>query len=208
MIRIAASSRYQHALNDGDSLPNLDPILRPLCREPFRRIDRFIQLALLGSAQCVAGQKLDPSCGLYASTGIGPIGNNILVQETLIRDHLIPKPFHFVNTLGSSTGYYIAKNLALQGQALFISRRKGAFEAALACATADLELGACRQALVGLVEECTLPLEQHRLRLGAPAGAPCIEGSWWALLEVSEGGLDGAKEIFETLNQAWQVPPL
>jgi hypothetical protein len=186
MIRVTGFSHYLQAIHDGDGLPDLDPVLRPLCREPFRRIDRFIQLALLGSGQCVEGRKLDAGAGLYVSTGVGPVGNNIIVQETLIKNRQLPKPFHFVNTLGSSTGYYVAKNLGLRGQALFVSRRGGAFQSALGCALADLELGVLRQALVGAVEECTLPLAQHRQRQGLAPGAPVSEGTHWMLLEAGE----------------------
>ena len=50
MIRVTAVSHYLHPVREGEALPSLDAALRDLCREPFRRIDRFIQLALLGSA--------------------------------------------------------------------------------------------------------------------------------------------------------------
>jgi len=149
----------------------------------LRRIDRFIQLALLGSGECVQGQALAPDCGLYISSGIGPVGNNIQVQQTLWRDHKLPMPFNFVNTLGSSAGYYVAKNLGLSGQSLFISRRGQSFVAALDCVAADLACGAVKQALVGVVEECTLPLNQHRERLELPEGAAVAEGCHWLLLE-------------------------
>ena len=45
MISILSSSHYLHAVDEGASLPNLDAILKPLCREPFRRIDRFMTAA-------------------------------------------------------------------------------------------------------------------------------------------------------------------
>ena len=88
-------------VNDDAALTSLESALKDLCREPFRRIDRFIQLALLGSANCAAGRKLRPDCGIYLGSGLGPIGNNIVTQEQLIRDAEIPKPFNFINTLGN-----------------------------------------------------------------------------------------------------------
>jgi hypothetical protein len=184
MMRISGVGHYFHAIHEGEALPELAERLAPFCRERYRRIDRFIQLALLGSAQCAQGAVLSPGCGLYISSGIGPVGNNIVVQETLWKQHKVPMPFNFVNTLGSSAGYYVAKNLGLNGQSLFISRRGASFEAALDCAAADLESGAVAQALVGAVEECTLPLAEHRQRQELDGDVALAEGSHWLLLEA------------------------
>lgn len=185
MMRVLQASHYFHQVAEDEALPALEARLAPLCRERFRRIDRFIQLSLLGSAECVKDLNLGEDCGLYISSGIGPAGNNIVVQETLWKQHKLPMPFNFVNTLGSSAGYYVAKNLGLSGQSLFISRRGDSFEAALDCAAADLESGVVTKALVGAVEECTLPLGQHRIRQALPKNTPLAEGSHWLLLEAS-----------------------
>ena len=186
MISIQGVGHYLHAVHDGDQLPSLTERLAPLCREKFRRIDRFIQLALLGSAECVRGKLIAPDCALYICSGLGPVGNNIIVQEAIVGARVLPTPFHFVNTLGSSAGYYVARNLALTGQSLFISRRGDSFNAGLGCVAADLASGAVSQALLGIVEECTLPLSEHRARQELPADAPVAEGSHWLLLETRE----------------------
>jgi hypothetical protein len=184
MIRIASVAHYFQPLADGAVLPSLDDELKTLCRENFRRIDRFIQLALLGSARCVAGQTLQRDCAIYLGSGLGPIGNNIVTQEQLIRDREIPKPFNFINTLGSSAGFYVARNLGLSGQNFFISRRGESTAAVLSAALADLVAGDARQALVGVVEEATFPLAAHRLRQGLAADMPVAEGSHWLLLQA------------------------
>lgn len=186
MISILASSHYMHAVDEGQALPSLDAILKPLCREPFRRIDRFIQLALMGSAQCVGSRTLDPDCALYIGTGCGPEGNNVVVQETLFKARLLPKPFNFVNTLGSSTGYYVAKNLRIRAQTLLISCRCASTQAALLQASADMEMGIVKQALLGVVEECTLPLADHRRRMDLAPDTRLAEGSHWLLLQAGE----------------------
>jgi Beta-ketoacyl synthase, N-terminal domain len=183
MTGIVAASHYLQLIGTDDALPSLEAELKELCREPFRRIDRFIQLALLGSARCVAGQNLQPDCGLYLGSGLGPIGNNIVTQQQLIRDREIPKPFNFINTLGSSAGFYVAKNLGLNGQNLFISRRGASLEAVLNLAMADLLLGVVTQALVGVVEEVVPPLATHRQRQDLPENQALVEGSHWLLLE-------------------------
>ncbi|MGH8403578.1 MAG: hypothetical protein ACRESO_09285, partial [Gammaproteobacteria bacterium] len=150
--------------------------------------DRFIQLALLGSARCAAGHALQADCGIYLGSGLGPMSNNIAVQEQLVRDREIPKPFNFINTLGSAAGFYVARNLGLSGRNLFISRRGASLEAALSVAVADMVLGVTQQALVGVVEEVTLPLAAHRLRQGLPDDLPLAEGSHWLLLQVNTNG--------------------
>ena len=183
MIRVTSVGHVFNVLQDGVPLPMLEAELKQVCREPFRRIDRFIQLALLGSGRCAAGHALAPDCGLYLGSGLGPMGGVIATQRQLIRDHDLPKPFDFINTLGNSAGYYVARNLGLTGQNLFISRRGASLQALLAAALTDLEAGAVRQALVGVVEEATLPLAEHRRRQGLAENADVAEGSHWLLLE-------------------------
>jgi hypothetical protein len=188
MITIEGVGHYFHRLGTGDRLPSVDARLRPVCREHFRRLDRFIELALLGSGECTAGRTLVADCGLYISSGIGPIGTNILVQDAVSRDAKLPMPFNFVNTLGSSAGYYVGKNLGLAGESIFVSRRGGGFGAAIACAIADLESGVVSQMLIGAIEECPLPVQRFRDLVGLPPEAITAEGSHWLLLARGDGG--------------------
>jgi hypothetical protein len=183
MIRVTAAGQVFNPLQDGMPLPSLDADLRQVCREHFRRVDRFIELALLGSGRCAAGKTLDADCGLYLGSGLGPMTGVIATQQQLIRDRELPKPFNFINTLGNSAGYYVARNLGLHGQNLFISRRGASLQALLSSAMLDLQAGVLRQALVGVVEEATLPLAEHRRRQGLPEGISVAEGSHWLLLE-------------------------
>jgi hypothetical protein len=183
MIRVVSTAQVFNSLQDAAPLPSLAAALKPVCRESFRRVDRFIELALLGSGLCATEQTLATDCGLYLGSGLGTMSSIIASQEQLLREREVPTPFNFINTLGNSAGYYVARNLKLTGQNLFISRRGASLAAALTAAWQDLELGVVRQALVGVVEEATLPLEQHRRRQGLAAGTPVAEGSHWLLLE-------------------------
>jgi len=180
---VIATSDYLHEVVEGETLPSLDARLKAVCRDNFRRIDRFIALSVVGSGECAARTRLREDCAVYIGSGVGPVGSNAQVQRQMCRDHLLPKPFHFVNTLGSAAGHYVTKNLGLCGQSLFVSRRGAAFEAALEIAAADLELGVVSQALVGAVEECALPLAEHRRRQGLASEIRVAEGSHWILLE-------------------------
>ena len=188
MIRVLSTGSHLQSLSEGAPLPALNAALREAGSQAFRRVDRFIQLALLGSARCAAGRSLRTDCGVYLGSGYGPLGENIATQEQLIREREIPMPFNFINTLGNTAGFHVAKNFALQSPNVFVSRRGASFEAVLAAALADLTLGVVTQALVGLVEEVTLPLAEHRRRLGLAEGIPLAEGSHWLLLEAGSGG--------------------
>jgi hypothetical protein len=223
MSRLLAHSHYLQAVGDAP-LPPLDEAIRAACREPYRRVDRFIQLAVLGAARCGAGVGLDPDCAVYLGSGIGPEGNNIVVQEQICRDHLLPRPFNFVNTLGSSATFFVAKDRGLSGQGWWACRRHATLESLLELALADLELGVTRQALVGVVEECPAPYEDHRARCHMPADAALAEGSHWLLLQAGDGpgalnlACGEAQALVEALAAQWapgdalafgpQVPPL
>ncbi|HLW75131.1 MAG TPA: hypothetical protein VKT74_08690 [Gammaproteobacteria bacterium] len=212
MIRVTAVSHYFAPLSDGEPLPSLDAAVREVCVEPYRRIDRFVQLALLGSGRCAAGRALATDCGLYMGSGLGPMGSNVLTQEQLGRDREAPMPFNFINTLGSSAGFYVGKNLKLSGQNFFVSRRGANLTALLNMAMADLELGVVKQALLGVVEEATQPLEDHRLRQHLPADRTVAEGSHWLLLEkdATTGRTLGEQRFAEpealdaALKRAWR----
>jgi hypothetical protein len=211
MSVLLSSSHYLHAVGAGP-LPDLDAAIREACREPYRRVDRFIQLALLGAARCVGGRILDPDCALYLGSGVGPEGNNILVQEQICRDHLLPRPFNFVNTLGSAATFFVSKDRAMDGQGWWSSRRGASLEAVLELALNDLELGVCEQALVGIVEECPAPFEDHRKRVGAAPDAALAEGSHWLLLQSEAKAGAGQLELesldpagsLETLKSLWR----
>lgn len=183
-MRCIAASHYFSRLSDG--YPSLDARVHAITRERYRRIDRFVQLALLGAAECVAGRELAIDCGLYLSSGFGPINSNVLVQDAIHRDSRLPMPFNFVNTLGSSACYHVVKELNLTGEAVMVARGGASFSAALMCAYSDLASGVASQVLVGAVEECVLPGDRYRALLRLNEGVAIAEGSHWVLLERDE----------------------
>ena len=198
-MRCIAAGHYFHRL--GDSYPSLDARVHAITRERYRRIDRFVQLALLGAAECVNGRPLASDCGLYLSSGFGPINSNVLVQDAIHRDSRLPMPFNFVNTLGSSACYHVVKELNLTGEAVMVACGGASFSSALMCAYADLASGVASQVLVGAVEECVLPGDRHRALLRLDDAAAIAEGSHWVLLErddragvpVGDAGLQNAE---------------
>ena len=185
VMRCAAVSHYFHRL-EGE-FPSIDGRLAAVTRERYRRVDRFVQLTLMGAAECARKHLLARDCGLYLSSGVGPITSNVLVQDAIHRDSRMPMPFSFVNTLGSSACYHVAKELDLAGEAVMVARGGASFSAALTCAQADLESGIVSQVLVGAVEECVLPADRHRALLRMSPDVTVAEGTHWILLERYAG---------------------
>lgn len=191
MFEVLASGEYYAALGtacDAGEHEDLRPLLTEVCGERFRRIDRFTQLALLGSARCVHGRELPPNTGLYISSGFGSIANTVSVQQQIFVERRVPKPLNFINTLSNSAGYYVARNLGLQARNQFAGRDAAPMEAALQLATLDLELGNIEQALVGVVDEASIPFDEHARRLGVERDVVLAEGSHWLLLGPATHG--------------------
>lgn len=191
--RILATGDYFQPLDDAQALPSLATALAEVCRQRYRRLDRFVQLALLGAGRCADMHAPDSRCGLYLGSSQGPLSSNIQVQQAVIAQDELPTPFSFVNTLGSSAGFYVADNLGLQAHAVCISRTHASLEATMVTAMVDLQTGVVDQALVGLVEETALPLDAHRRRLGVAADRTLAEGSHWWLLQRAPAGADGPR---------------
>lgn len=226
MLDIYAVGDYYANLTDdvsGDDLnqlPDVSNDVKALCTQRFRRIDRFTQLCLLGSARCAQQvketQAISPSTGLYIGSRYASLGNTTEVHRSMITEGHIPKPAKFINTLSNSAGYQVGKNLGLSGKNLFVSRDDTSFEAALEIAAIDLLADQLNFAFVGCVDEAVAPFKEHRLRLQIDADEPIAEGSHWffvgpkveeskaiATIDVIRSGLDhvSVEHFFEQLEQ-------
>ena len=192
---IVATGGFHAQISDNHQ--NLKPALAEHCRASFRRIDRFIQLSLLGAAKCVGERQLDPHCGIYLSAAKGSITNSIKVLEQIFDNKYEPKPLHFIHTLGNSACFYLANNFQINSTSQCISRGDESFSCALELALADLQLGVVEMALVGGVEECPLPLSDQYTRLGISDNRPLQEASYWVLLSKNKS--NGAMAITHTI---------
>ncbi|RRS30009.1 MAG: hypothetical protein P794_09340 [Epsilonproteobacteria bacterium (ex Lamellibrachia satsuma)] len=84
-----------------------------------RRQDDFIHLAVYGAQRLKENTTIQPDDELYVTTGVGDIG---VVQRTnthVNKDNLSVKLFDFINLLGNSTSYYVAKSLDISGKNIF-----------------------------------------------------------------------------------------
>lgn len=191
---IAVGDQYQ-TVDPEQGLANLKAAASEVCRDRFRRIDRFTQLALIGSARCVEGVELEAQTGLYIGSRFASLGNTTSVHEKMVSAGVVPKPASFINTLSNSAGYFVARNLGLGDRNLFVSRGDASIVAALQLAAMDVATGAVSQALVGSVDEAVLPLAHQRFRLGLEPDTVMGEGSHWLLVAPSDSATNSLATI-------------
>lgn len=178
--QIYATGDHYHAVSD--TLPELKALTQQATGKAFRRIGRFIQLALIGASHCVLGKPLAPDTGVYFASGRGDLELTLEIMTQLFREAQTPKPLSFVNTVSNAACFYLAQHLGLQARSNFVCNRYFAFESVLQLAALDLELGVVNSALVGSVDIATAPLAEHRQRLHLSPDTLMGEGSHWLWL--------------------------
>lgn len=119
----------------------------------FRRVNRFILLAICGAHQCAAGQRLDPTTGIWLTTENGTVGDTEKGLNQLFNQRIYPKPYNFLNTMSNTASFYIAQSLNLNSPNITMSCKDFGFERGLSLARVDLRRGAAGGALIGGVDE-------------------------------------------------------
>lgn len=181
MLRIAAAASHHTVL--GDAPTDLRGPLQALSGQALRRINRYIELAVLGALQCRAASRgIAPDTALYLAAEAPMLADCIKALTSLIAQQRPPTPFEFMNISGNMAGFYIAQQLGILGPQLVVHRHG----AGLQCALELLPLQGVRQrrSLIGYVEEGIWPLTDLRERLQLPAGRPLAECSHWLYLDA------------------------
>ncbi|MYM63964.1 beta-ketoacyl synthase N-terminal-like domain-containing protein [Pseudomaricurvus sp. HS19] len=195
-LDIIACGDYAANVAENETPADLRADVNAVCRERPRRIDRYTQLALLGSARCVGEQPLSPRTGLYMGSRFASLSNAITMHEQMIGRGDTPKPAHFINSLSNSASFYVARNLELSGRNQFVSRGDASTVATLQVASLDLLSGTVDEALVGIVEEAVTPLAHHRQRLAVSTDSNTQgEGSHWLRLARSGSGATALGQV-------------
>lgn len=179
-LQIYACGDHYHQV--GNALPDLKSLTQEATGKAYRRIGRFIQLALIGAARCVHLQAVPNDTAVFFASGRGDLETTLDIMTQLFRDGQTPKPLAFVNTVSNAACFYVAQLLNLQSRSNFVCNRHFAFESALQLAMLDLQTGKINSALVGSVDTATLPLSEHRHRLQLASDASLGEGSHWLWL--------------------------
>ena len=192
-MRIVAAGSY--AARATDDLPPLKSIAHEATGCSPRRTSRFVQLALIGAGRCVDGRTLPADTATYFASGRGDLEITVALLRQLYERGLTPAPFDFINTVGSSACFHVAKSFGLEGRSLFVTRRHAPLESALRLAAIDMAEGGVRTALVGSADMCTTPLSAHRVRIGVDAETVVGEGSHWFLLSAEHEEDSGLGEV-------------
>lgn len=165
------------------SPPDLKAELQSVWGKRFRRVNHFIELAMIGAKSCLAQSQevVSRDCEIYLATEQGNVADVAKITETLFKYSESPMPLEFLNVPNNIAGFYLAQGLGVHSSNLTVAHRAFPFENALDIAifniTTTRKTEPC--ALVGGVEECAYPLAQHRRRMGLPADTPLAEGSSW-----------------------------
>jgi hypothetical protein len=179
----AASARIWPLEEDAHGPADLRPEVQAAWGRPFRRVNHFIELALVGARSCLAGvaQAVPRECDILLATEQGNVADVARITEALVGRDEPPMPLDFINVPNNMAGFYLAQGLDLEGRNLTLSHRSFAFEAALDLAhfAAAVSPPPGPLALVGGVDACAFPLADHRQRMGLPARTPLPEGSSW-----------------------------
>ena len=164
--------------------------LRKYAPENFRRVNRFILLALIGARRCVQGQTLEADTGLYLTTEHGNLGDTVAVLDEIYAGRSLPKPFGFINTMSNTAAFYLAQNLGTRGRNITVSSQCLSFERGLDLVATDVAAGAEHSALIGGVDMA--PLDRAGGEDRESRGGRRVDGSGWFYLRPGREGACGA----------------
>ncbi len=199
---------YIHAIGihntiPDNQLPDLKSELKALSGKIYRRIDHFIQLAIIGAHKAVGELEISSQTALYMTSGQGDIMVFDRVRRQRYFEKMLSKPVDFVNLSSNTAGFYVATHLGLNGKNLFLAHHDFPVQMTILLAQNDINLGKERAILVGGVDEWLPRQDLARKLLGVDETTILGEGSNWLLVDgESEGALGQVVIEPEFLNNA------
>ncbi len=130
-----------------------------------RRQDKFIHLAVYGAQLLKKKIEIKSDDELYITSGIGDVD---IVQKTntyMYRDNQALKLFDFINLLGNTTSYYVAKSLGLKGKNIFQISDNFTFKNTLISAYTSA-MSSKKDVIIGSVDLVSEPSEVIKRVLG------------------------------------------
>jgi hypothetical protein len=163
----------------------------------FRRVNKFVLLALIGAHCCARGQRIDRDAAVYLATEHGNLGDTESVLRQIYRQHTLPMPYNFINTMANTASFYVAQGLNLTGRNLSISSQNLSFERGLELLKTDMDLQAVRSALAGSVDEATASESRFREKSGLACDQvnQADRSCWLYLRSEQDGALGEVKAI-------------
>ena len=189
----------------------LDARLIELTGRRFRRLGRFIQLAMVGAVEAAKAAKVAlpaERTGIFLATGLGNLSDLLPFSHAMFGDPgFHPSAIQFANSVGNAGAFYIAQALDVTGPVVALSQDEVSFEAALLQACVLLDSGDVDLALVGSVDMVMPPVQDHLARMGygreeaRARNLKLSEGSAWWVLGPSAAGDLGTLEALSLEHQ-------
>lgn len=181
--------RAERRVLHGDPAPlELKQHVKEIVGVPLRQASHLVEMAAIGSQLCLKRLAVaaPENTAVYVGTGLAEVRKN----EAVFRQVMPPgpgmaSPFDFINAANNMAAFYAAKLGNFRARNLTVSQEDFSFEWALQLAASDLRTGDYRQALVGGVDENSLPRANHLRRIALRDDQPMGEGSGWLLLSVA-----------------------
>lgn len=193
---------YIHAIGIHNTtpqhLPDLKSELKTLSGKFYRRIDHFIQLAIIGAHKAAAESELSSQTAIYMTSGQGDIMVFDRVRRQRYFQKMLSKPADFINLSSNSAGFYVAGHLGLKGKNLFLAHHHFPVQMTMLLAQNDIKLKREKAILVGGVDEWIPKSELAKKLLGVNENTVLGEGSNWLLIN---GEIEGAIGSFEMESQ-------
>jgi len=130
-----------------------------------RRQDKFIHLAVYGAQLLKEKIEIDSDDELYITSGIGDVD---IVQKTntyMYKENQPLKLFDFINLLGNTTSYYVAKSLGIKGKSIFQISDNYTFKNTLISAYSSA-MSSKKDVIIGSVDLASEPDEVIKRVLG------------------------------------------
>lgn len=155
--------------------------------QKYRRINRYIILALAGIYNMPGIKEVDEKCALLVGTRNGCITETINMLDQIHNNSLLPMPFTFIASSTNMVNFHVAQSLGLNGSNFTLSNRYSPFTIALDSAYFDITDSKINSALVGCVDEIAEPIEKFKERVNI--GTQEIrEGSFWVKISTKKIG--------------------
>lgn len=159
-----------------------------------RLASRFAALAVAGACQCASrlAAPLAQGTPVYLASGLGDVARtDALYYEVMPPRGEMASPAQFATSGNNMGAFFVAQQLDLVSRNFTLSQSDLSFEYALQLALDDLTAGAAATALLGGVDETTLPREFYVRRYPPSAGTWIGEGSAWLALGTAPAGAVG-----------------
>lgn len=183
---------HSHYLREPKTdISDLKAELKSITDKPYRRINKFIYLSLIGAIKCAKHADVIEKSAVYLATNYGSITSTMSSLTQLHGDKNLPMPLDFINTAANIGSFYIASHFGLLSKNICISSDIDSFQKALELAYIDIKNGEIKNAFVGGVDEATEPLDEFCRYTPLKSSELLRDGSCWLFVSDSKDGAIG-----------------